>query len=70
MSCSMYLYQLLNLVMQYCDCEASNFGSVLQVDNGCIKHLIPSLREGNWDVLIAHFLGVVCDPFFYNVILL
>ncbi|KMT11998.1 hypothetical protein BVRB_5g099600 [Beta vulgaris subsp. vulgaris] len=28
------------------------------VDNGCIKHLIPSLREGNWDVLIAHFLGV------------
>ncbi|KAL2902722.1 GPI ethanolamine phosphate transferase 3 [Bienertia sinuspersici] len=28
------------------------------VDNGCIEHLIPSLREGNWDVLIAHFLGV------------
>lgn len=28
------------------------------VDNGCIEHLLPSLHEGNWDVLIAHFLGV------------
>ncbi|GAB4825654.1 hypothetical protein Ancab_008528 [Ancistrocladus abbreviatus] len=28
------------------------------VDNGCIEHLLPSLYEGNWDVLIAHFLGV------------
>ncbi|KAH9606249.1 hypothetical protein KSS87_007709 [Heliosperma pusillum] len=28
------------------------------VDNGCIEHLIPSLNEGQWDVLIAHFLGV------------
>ncbi|KAK9725311.1 hypothetical protein RND81_05G135700 [Saponaria officinalis] len=28
------------------------------VDNGCIEHLVPSLNEGNWDVLIAHFLGV------------
>uniref|UniRef100_A0A2P2LDQ4 GPI ethanolamine phosphate transferase 3 isoform X1 n=1 Tax=Rhizophora mucronata TaxID=61149 RepID=A0A2P2LDQ4_RHIMU len=28
------------------------------VDNGCIDHLFPSLYEGNWDVLIAHFLGV------------
>ncbi|KNA18547.1 hypothetical protein SOVF_069740 [Spinacia oleracea] len=28
------------------------------VDNGCIEHLIPSLHDGNWDVLIAHFLGV------------
>lgn len=28
------------------------------VDNGCVKHLLPSLYEGNWDVLIAHFLGV------------
>ncbi|KAF7825759.1 GPI ethanolamine phosphate transferase 3 isoform X2 [Senna tora] len=28
------------------------------VDNGCIDHLIPSLYEEDWDVLIAHFLGV------------
>ncbi|XP_073122694.1 uncharacterized protein [Henckelia pumila] len=28
------------------------------VDNGCITNLIPSLYEDNWDVLIAHFLGV------------
>ncbi|KAJ8444087.1 hypothetical protein Cgig2_025088 [Carnegiea gigantea] len=28
------------------------------VDNGCVEHLLPSLYEGNWDVLIAHFLGV------------
>ncbi|XP_057471375.1 uncharacterized protein LOC130760176 [Actinidia eriantha] len=28
------------------------------VDNGCTKHLFPSLYEGDWDVLIAHFLGV------------
>ncbi|KAH9782362.1 GPI ethanolamine phosphate transferase 3 [Citrus sinensis] len=29
-----------------------------QVDNGCIEHLLPSLYEEDWDVLIAHFLGV------------
>ncbi|KAK8471039.1 hypothetical protein PHAVU_003G124900 [Phaseolus vulgaris] len=29
-----------------------------QVDNGCIDHLLPSLYEEDWDVLIAHFLGV------------
>ncbi|MFS8024054.1 putative alkaline-phosphatase-like, core domain superfamily [Helianthus anomalus] len=28
------------------------------VDNGCIKHLIPALYDDDWDVLIAHFLGV------------
>ncbi|PSR92440.1 GPI ethanolamine phosphate transferase, partial [Actinidia chinensis var. chinensis] len=33
---------------------------ISQVDNGCTKHLFPSLYEGDWDVLIAHFLGVVC----------
>ncbi|KAL2338851.1 hypothetical protein Fmac_013297 [Flemingia macrophylla] len=31
---------------------------VNQVDNGCIDHLLPSLYEEDWDVLIAHFLGV------------
>jgi hypothetical protein len=30
-----------------------------QVDNGVIDHLLPSLHENDWDVLIAHFLGVV-----------
>ncbi|KAJ4981905.1 hypothetical protein NE237_032742 [Protea cynaroides] len=28
------------------------------VDNGCIEHLFPSLYRDDWDVLIAHFLGV------------
>ncbi|CAH9088478.1 unnamed protein product [Cuscuta europaea] len=28
------------------------------VDNGCIEHLFPSLHKNDWDVLIAHFLGV------------
>ncbi|KAL5570338.1 hypothetical protein UlMin_026913 [Ulmus minor] len=28
------------------------------VDNGCIEHLFPSLYQEDWDVLIAHFLGV------------
>ncbi|KAG4932237.1 hypothetical protein JHK87_046239 [Glycine soja] len=28
------------------------------VDNGCIEHLLLSLYEEDWDVLIAHFLGV------------
>lgn len=32
----------------------------LQVDNGCIEHLFPTLYKDDWDVLIAHFLGVVC----------
>ncbi|GAV85690.1 Phosphodiest domain-containing protein [Cephalotus follicularis] len=28
------------------------------VDNGCIDHLLPSLYQEDWDVLIAHFLGL------------
>ncbi|RAL47464.1 hypothetical protein DM860_011202 [Cuscuta australis] len=28
------------------------------VDNGCTEHLFPSLYKDDWDVLIAHFLGV------------
>ncbi|XP_041007365.1 GPI ethanolamine phosphate transferase 3 isoform X2 [Juglans microcarpa x Juglans regia] len=28
------------------------------VDNGCIEHLLPTLYQDDWDVLIAHFLGV------------
>ncbi|KAL3621584.1 hypothetical protein CASFOL_036496 [Castilleja foliolosa] len=28
------------------------------VDNGCISNLFPTLYEEEWDVLIAHFLGV------------
>ncbi|CAO2161963.1 unnamed protein product [Urochloa humidicola] len=28
------------------------------VDDGVIEHLLPSLHENDWDVLIAHFLGV------------
>lgn len=49
-------------LVDICDCEASNFAATWQVDNGCIEHLIPSLHEDDWDVLIAHFLGVVCYP--------
>lgn len=28
------------------------------VDNGVLEHLVPELRRHDWDVLIAHFLGV------------
>ena len=28
------------------------------VDNGVIEHLVPEMKAGDWDVLIAHFLGV------------
>ncbi|XP_030536875.1 GPI ethanolamine phosphate transferase 3 isoform X3 [Rhodamnia argentea] len=28
------------------------------VDNGCIDNLLPSLYQEDWEVLIAHFLGV------------
>lgn len=37
---------------------------LLQVDDGCIEHLLPSLYKDDWDVLIAHFLGVVSYNFF------
>lgn len=33
---------------------------LLQVDNGCTEHLFPTLYEKEWEVLIAHYLGVVC----------
>lgn len=41
--------------------DTINCGEIimLQVDNGCIDHLFPSLYQEDWDVLIAHFLGVV-----------
>ena len=28
------------------------------VDNGVISHLIPEIRKHDWNVIIAHFLGV------------
>ena len=28
------------------------------VDDGVIEHLVPELKKDDWDVLIAHFLGV------------
>ncbi|XP_006863129.1 PREDICTED: GPI ethanolamine phosphate transferase 3 isoform X1 [Chrysochloris asiatica] len=28
------------------------------VDNGILEHLYPTMENGEWDVLIAHFLGV------------
>jgi phosphatidylinositol glycan class O len=28
------------------------------VDNGILEHLIPEIQKNDWDVLIAHFLGV------------
>lgn len=34
------------------------------MDNGCIEHLFPSLYEEDWDVLIAHFLGMVLSHLF------
>ncbi|XVE52811.1 hypothetical protein DITRI_Ditri02bG0154100 [Diplodiscus trichospermus] len=37
------------------------------VDNGCIEHLLPSLYQQDWDVLIAHFLGVDHAGHIYGV---
>uniref|UniRef100_A0A7N0ZXE6 GPI ethanolamine phosphate transferase 3 n=1 Tax=Kalanchoe fedtschenkoi TaxID=63787 RepID=A0A7N0ZXE6_KALFE len=37
------------------------------VDNGCIDHLIPLLHHDDWDVLIAHFLGVDHAGHIYGV---
>ena len=28
------------------------------VDNGVVHHLVPELKRNDWDVVIAHFLGV------------
>lgn len=28
------------------------------VDDGVISHLIPEIKRPDWDVVIAHFLGV------------
>ena len=28
------------------------------VDNGVVNHLVPELNNNDWDVIIAHFLGV------------
>lgn len=41
----------------------SHVFALWQVDNGCIEHLLPSLYKDDWDVLIAHFLGVVSWKF-------
>ncbi|OMO49826.1 Type I phosphodiesterase/nucleotide pyrophosphatase/phosphate transferase [Corchorus olitorius] len=37
------------------------------VDIGCIEHILPSLYEQDWDVLIAHFLGVDHAGHIYGV---
>lgn len=37
------------------------------VDNGCIEHLLPSLHQQDWDVLIAHFFGVDHAGHIYGV---
>ncbi|KAI6683592.1 hypothetical protein NL676_029505 [Syzygium grande] len=37
------------------------------VDNGCIDNLLPSLYQEDWDVLIAHFLGVDHAGHIYGV---
>jgi phosphatidylinositol glycan class O len=28
------------------------------VDNGILEHLVPEIQKEDWNVLIAHFLGV------------
>ena len=28
------------------------------VDNGVQKHLLPTVAQDTWDVMVAHFLGV------------
>ncbi|KAJ8769948.1 hypothetical protein K2173_009030 [Erythroxylum novogranatense] len=37
------------------------------VDDGCIEHLFPALFQEDWDVLIAHFLGVDHAGHIYGV---
>jgi phosphatidylinositol glycan class O len=38
--------------------DSFNVEDLHTVDNGVIEHLHPYLQQGNWDVLIGHFLGV------------
>jgi phosphatidylinositol glycan class O len=28
------------------------------VDNGILEHLVPEIKKEDWDIIIAHFLGV------------
>nr|XP_034324720.1 LOW QUALITY PROTEIN: GPI ethanolamine phosphate transferase 3-like [Crassostrea gigas] len=35
------------------------------VDNGILEHLLPRLRKRDWDVTIAHFLGVLLPLLYY-----
>ncbi|RRT62153.1 hypothetical protein BHE74_00009717 [Ensete ventricosum] len=41
------------------DLIEDQYAQYSSVDNGVIEHLLPSLYKEDWDVLIAHFLGVV-----------
>lgn len=38
--------------------DSFNVKDLDTLDNGVISHLIPELRNSDWDVLVAHFLGV------------
>ncbi len=40
------------------DYPSFNVQDLHTVDNGVIKHLLPEIANNDWDVLIAHFLGV------------
>ena len=58
-SCTSFLIYFLILLPAF-HLSLINYQSWLyQVDNGVIDHLLPSLHNNDWDVLIAHFLGVV-----------
>jgi len=38
--------------------ESFNVKDLDTLDNGVISHLFPELKKNDWDVLVAHFLGV------------
>lgn len=40
------------------DFPSLNVKDLHTVDNGVLQHLAPELKKKDWDVLIAHFLGV------------
>ena len=58
---------LIICLLTYCSSDAFerhypypsfNVKDLHTVDNGVISHLIPEIQRTDWDVIIAHFLGV------------
>lgn len=52
----MQLYQ--NVFSRKWPFPSLNVKDLHTVDNGVIEHLIPEIERDDWDIIIAHFLGV------------